>query len=576
MPNLSPPHLNALLKRGMDAQTMQQAGLYSATRDDARQIVNNPKIESAALVIPFLHPETGAVRLRRVRPDTPAIIDGKPAKYLSPRGAGNFLYFPPQFAERLRQQPDMLYITEGEFKALIAWQYGFNCLGLIGVWGWREKSATKQSRPIADLDLIDWQDRVVCLVFDSDLATNPEVKRARQALAKELYHRGAGEIYGAFPPSEMGEKVGFDDFLVKHGREAFFVLDDELLPPTDLPMFTSPISELLNTPEEPIEWAIESLLPLGANGWRIAAPKVGKSWDMLQEVYCLSTAQPLYGHFRVPQQRRVMLIEEEDPRRRIKRRLERIIHAHGGKRPDDAYFRYAVKKGVRLDDPAWQEVIDWEVRSFRPAFLYLDVFTRLHTSDINDQVAMTKIISFLDSLNREYDCAVEILHHNRKTPGDNDEHDEILGSRVLGGFAEVTLFFKKLKERGMLRVKVIGKDEPDDDSFEPEFLIKLTDTADQRGTSLVYQGLPPEHMRVLILRDKVKQVVIDAGDWVTVKQVADLVKCSKPLAQQVLELWYALGVCEKETRGRQTQVYRALTATANTATANTANGTSEQ
>jgi hypothetical protein len=219
-----------------------------------------------------------------------------------------------------------------------------------------------------------------------------------------------------------------------------------------------------------------------------------------------------------------------------------------------------VKKGVRLDDPAWQEVLDWEVRTFRPEFLYLDVFTRLHTSDINDQVAMTKIISFLDSLNREYDCAVEVLHHNRKTPGDSDEHDEILGSRVLGGFAEVTLFFKKTKERGMLRVKVIGKDEPEDANFEPEFLIKLTDTANQRGTSFVYQGLPPEQMGPLILRDKVKQAVAEAQDWVTVKAVAEAVRCSKPVAQQALETLYGLGLLEKETRGRQTQVYRLMTA----------------
>jgi hypothetical protein len=557
--------MDALLKRGLNAQIIQQAGLHSASLAEARRLANNQKIDTSAVVIPFLHPDTGALRMVRLRPDRAPMLDGKPAKYLSPRGSGNMLFFPPGFMAHHREHPDVLYITEGEFKALMAAQYGFCCLGLVGVWGWRERSAGKQSRPIADLDLLDWRDKTVVIVYDSDLATNPEVRKARQALAKELYHRGAAEVYGTFPPSEAGEKVGFDDFLVRHGREAFFVLEEELLPPTDLPMFTAPISELLNTPDEPIVWAIEGLQPLGANGWRIAAPKVGKSWDMLEEAYCLATSQPVYGHFRVPEKRRVMVIEEEDPRRRIKRRLERIIHAHGGRRPDDSYLRYAVKKGVQLDDPAWQEVIDWEVRMFRPEFLYLDVFTRLHTSDINDQVAMTKIITFLDGLNREYDCAVEILHHNRKAPGTGDEHDEILGSRVLGGFAETLLFFSKTKERGVLRVKVIGKDEPEGETFEPEFMIKLTDTADQRGTSFIYQGPPPEQMNALILRDKVKQSVLQAPDWMTVKMVAEAANCSKPLAQEILDTLVGLGILEKEPRGRgkhPMNVYRAKHANA--------------
>jgi hypothetical protein len=293
---------------------------------------------------------------------------------------------------------------------------------------------------------------------------------------------------------------------------------------------------------------------VGAHGWRIAGPKVGKSWDMLEEAYCLATGQAVYGHFTVPQRRKVIVIEEEDPRRRIRRRLRRLIRAHGGIPPDDAWFRYAVKQGVRLDDSAWQEVIEWEIRTFRPEFVYLDVFTRLHAQDINDQVAMTKIILFLDRLSREYGCAFIILHHDRKHPGGGDDHDEILGSRVLGGFGEASLFFARTKEKGVLRVKVALKDEPEDGHFEPEFLIRLTDTQDRQGTQFAYLGAPPERQALMALRDRVKDWVLGQPTWVSAKDVMQAFNCSKPTAREHLDALVDLGVLARETRG-QTYCY---------------------
>ena len=168
---------------------------------------------------------------------------------------------------------------------------------------------------------------------------------------------------------------------------------------------------------------------------------------MIEECYCLATAQPVYGHFRVPQPCRVMMIEEEDPKRRVKRRLERIINAHGGLSPSDEFFKVSIKKGFRLDDPKWREVLEFEIKIFKPKFCYLDVFNRLHEKDINDAQAMSEIVLFLDQLNRDYGTAFIILHHDRKNGQGGDAHNEIMGSRVLGGFANATLFLPVPKKK---------------------------------------------------------------------------------------------------------------------------------
>ena len=107
-----------------------------------------------------------------------------------------------------------------------------------------------------------------------------------------------------------------------------------------------------------------------------------------------------------------------------------------------------------------------------------------------------------------------------------DDHDEIIGSRVLGGFAEATLFFARTKEKGVLRVRVALKDEPEDGSFEPEFIIKLADTPDQKGTRLEYLGMPPERTASLELREKIKTLVLGKNAKMTIKEVADAVPCS--------------------------------------------------
>jgi hypothetical protein len=449
-------------------------------------------------------------------------------------------------------------VTEGEFKALAAAQNGLLCVGLSGVWGWKTRGADGNSQAVPDLDLIEMRGRGVTIVFDSDVVLNTKVMQARHALGKELYRRGASAVYAIDLPATDGVKVGLDDFLVTRGRAAFLDLDAVELPPTDIPPFIDPISTLLNAPEEALEFGIFGIQPIGANGWRIASPKTCKSWDMLEEGYCLAAAQPLFGRFAVPKKRRVLIIEEEDPRRRLKRRLERVIHAHGGIAPSDEFLRYSVKKGFRLDDPKWREVLEYELKGFLPEFCYLDVFSRLHAQDQNDGKAMADIVLFLDTLNREYGTAFIILHHTRKNPQKNDAYDEIMGSRVLGGFADATMFFAKTKEKGVVRVSVSLKDEPEDGSFEPEFLLRLKDTEDGRGTLFEYLGAPADKRAESDLRNKLIAELDSSGDWRTVRQIAEALNITKPTARSNLNTLVDLKLAEKEPRGNAF-VYRAKT-----------------
>jgi hypothetical protein len=150
--------------------------------------------------------------------------------------------------------------------------------------------------------------------------------------------------------------------------------------------------------------------------------------------------------------------------------------------------------------------------------------------------AMSEIILLLDRLNREYGCGFIILHHTRKNGAGGDDHDEIIGSRVLGGFAEASLFFSRTKEKGVLRVRVALKDEPEEGNFESEFLIRLTDTPDQKGTRFEYLGAPVEKQAAAALREKIKNWVLNQESPVSVTEVVEAAGCSRPTAREHLSV----------------------------------------
>jgi hypothetical protein len=68
--------------------------------------------------------ESGLKPYIRIKIDKPPVINGKPAKYLSPKGSSNRLYIPPGVEVVLKDTSKPLYLTEGEKKALKAWQEG--------------------------------------------------------------------------------------------------------------------------------------------------------------------------------------------------------------------------------------------------------------------------------------------------------------------------------------------------------------------------------------------------------------------------------------------------------------------
>ncbi len=215
---LLPHHLAELRASGLTDETIRAAGIYSetvygklASLLDWRKF---PKKMAPAIVYPFTSAD-GRSGYCRIKPDNPRLLGGKPVKYESPKGQPNQIYLPPGVANTLPTNQELL-TTEGEKKALAATQAGFPCIGLVGVYGWKDGKA---ARLLPALERVVWQGRVVYIVFDSDIATKPEVQDAENRLAAHLAAHGATVRVVRLPqgdPVADGKpaKVGLDDYLV--------------------------------------------------------------------------------------------------------------------------------------------------------------------------------------------------------------------------------------------------------------------------------------------------------------------------------------------------------------------------
>lgn len=160
----------------------------------------------------------------------------KPQRYAQRKGTLNEVYYPPLNVEweDVIEDPNVpIYITEGELKAAAGCAAGLATLGLGGVDVWR---STKRMLPmLPSLKEINWKNRQVVIVFDSDAAHKPDVMRAQRVLAQELLAQGAAPSVASLPPGPEGQKQGLDDFLVREGPEALLgvVRDAPLFPEAD-------------------------------------------------------------------------------------------------------------------------------------------------------------------------------------------------------------------------------------------------------------------------------------------------------------------------------------------------------
>jgi putative DNA primase/helicase len=254
-------HRKELIESGLNDVSILDTKIFTVTsKIDAKKLTGYPL---EGMILPYIDPmgkpyvTDAGMPFYRIKPLWAPIedLDEKP-KYLSPKGEGNKPYFAPTFHQwdkALRVTKIPIHITEGEKKAALLGSLGYAAIGLTGIHGWKDKKIRTEeieeipaqcleddedrdkslnmlddSRPLPELDSVNgvniWKHRKVYITFDSDIIHKWQVKDALLQLAIWLKSKGA-ETYIVILPTEIdGSKNGVDDFIVRHGKDAYEAL----------------------------------------------------------------------------------------------------------------------------------------------------------------------------------------------------------------------------------------------------------------------------------------------------------------------------------------------------------------
>lgn len=192
---------------------------------------------------------------------------------------------------------------------------------------------------------------------------------------------------------------------------------------------------------EPVHWLYEPYIPLAALTMLDGDPGLGKSNFGAAITAAVTKGRLVPWSKSQPRGRVLVLSAEDDPGRVQKPRLD-------ANSADATQIRYATEL-FSLDEKGI-ELLRSEIESTRPLLVIIDPIIAFigPGADLNKATDMTRFLTQIDQLAREFDCAIVIVRHLRKAREGGSPLHQGMGSIAIAG-----------RVRSML---VMGR-HPDDD-----------------------------------------------------------------------------------------------------------------
>ncbi|MBX3306494.1 MAG: DUF3854 domain-containing protein [Nitrospira sp.] len=168
--SLAPEHLADLQKSGLTDSTIEACQIHSVPPYN----IKLPKAVESACSYPYFRLDGTLSGLERWKLFPPLVDDdGSIQKYHQPKSTDPELYLPPLPTipswQEIASDPTIdLTITEGEKKCLALCQIGVVCIGVSGVWNWRQR-LDDEPMVLLGIEGFVWEGRKVELVPDSDV-----------------------------------------------------------------------------------------------------------------------------------------------------------------------------------------------------------------------------------------------------------------------------------------------------------------------------------------------------------------------------------------------------------------------
>lgn len=268
---LCPAHAKELAESLILPEHALKNGICSVTAEEAFRATGHahagmlfPYFDRHGKLCKYVDKESGQQKIFcRLKPDK-KVGD---AKYLSPKNAPVFYYYPRTNELNWLKIPKEIVLTEGEKKALAMAIMGMHCIGLGGVSSYCTGERNPETGKRSLGDLVDDINILACervtVIYDADIVEKWPVQTAINSFAKNIWNAYSGKLRDeskrngdtgprakaeieikmrllssilrySLLPVVKGVKVGLDDALILFGVDAVKELITAGLPLIDV------------------------------------------------------------------------------------------------------------------------------------------------------------------------------------------------------------------------------------------------------------------------------------------------------------------------------------------------------
>lgn len=294
---------------------------------------------------------------------------------------------------------------------------------------------------------------------------------------------------------------------------------------------------------KPIEqsWLIEGLWGDQCVGFIFGHPKCNKSWALLDMAVSVASGTPCLGRFAVLRPGPVLVHAAEDHLDTVRTRLAGLC-ASRDLSWNDLAVHVITEPVVRLDRIEDQERLRRTLDQVRPRALFLDPLVRVYGDvDENSAQEVSRFLSYLRALQREYQMAVVLVHHATKAQGGAHQMGQALrGSGDLYAWVDELVCLRRAPECLMMTIEHRAAASPD------PLMVRLAHQGPKPPHLVVVEGGPVPQATLAV---RVLQHLTRAPDPCVTSEIRAALSLRKETVVDVLRTLESSGQIRRVGRG---------------------------
>lgn len=249
----------------------------------------------------------------------------------------------------------------------------------------------------------------------------------------------------------------------RQGKKRKTLIKGEISPPENKQFRLDNLKNIIEDPSEDPGWLVEGFWGSKSHGIVAGEPKTMKSILTTELAVSVASGLPFLGSFKVHQPGPVLIVQNENSRRIMRERLNKMLASKGLLKQGTAkvdkegclifeppsyknipLYSHNVQ-GVQINEPTHQAEIEWEIQELKPSLVIFDPLYLMFSGEINSAKELNPVLIWLLSIKERFGCAVILIHHWNKGGTGKEKvrgGQRMLGSTTLHGWIESAWYLR--------------------------------------------------------------------------------------------------------------------------------------